>query len=34
MQIVSIDKSVRSDTAQDLKDFNSQHIITQAKKGQ
>ena len=34
MQIVSIDKTVRSDTIQDLRDFNSQSLSTQAKKGE
>ena len=32
MQIISIDKTVRSDTVQDLKNFNSQSLTTQAKK--
>ena len=32
MQIISIDKTVRSDTVQDLKKFNSQSLKTQAKK--
>ena len=32
MQIVSNDKTVRSDTIQDLEDFNSQSLTTQAKK--
>ena len=32
MQIISNDKSVRNDTKQDLKDFNSQSLTTQAKK--
>ena len=30
MQIISNDKTVRSDTIQDLKDFNSQSLTTQA----
>ena len=32
MEITSTDKTVRSDTVQDLKDFNSQLLATQAKK--
>ena len=34
MQIVSNDKTVRNDTIQDLKEFNSQSLATQAKKGE
>ena len=34
MQIISNDKTVRSDTVQDLKDFNSQSLARQAKKGE
>ena len=34
MQIFSNDKTVRSDTIQDLKQFNSQSLSTQAKKGE
>ena len=34
MQIISNDQTVRSDGAQDLKDFNSQSQATQAKKGE
>ena len=34
MQIISNDKSVRSDTVQDLKEFNWQSLTTQAKKGE
>ena len=34
MQIMSNDKTVRNDTIQDLKDFNSQSLSTQAKKGE
>ena len=34
MQIVSKDQTVRSNTVQYLKDFNSQALATQAKKGQ
>ena len=34
MQIISNDKTLRSDTVQDLKDFNSQSVATQAKKGE
>ena len=32
MQIISHDKTVRNDTVQDLKEFNSQSLATQAKK--
>ena len=32
MQIISIDKTVRNDTVQALKEFNSQSLATQAKK--
>ena len=31
-QIVSIDKTVRNNTIQDLKEFNQQSLTTQAKK--
>ena len=34
MQIVSNDKTVRNNTVQDLKEFNSQSLATQAKKGE
>ena len=34
MQIISNDKTVRNDTIQDLKEFNSQSLATQAKKGE
>ena len=34
MQIISSDKTVRSDTIQNLLDFNSQSLTTQAKKGE
>ena len=34
MQIISNDKTVRSNTVQDIKDFNSQSLATQAIKGQ
>ena len=34
MQIISIDKTVRSSTVQDLEDSNSQFSSTQAKKGE
>ena len=34
MQISSNDKTVRSDTIQDLKEFNQQSLTTQAKKGE
>ena len=34
MPIISTDKTVTNDTIQDLKDFNSQCLNTQAKKGE
>ena len=34
MQTFSNDKTVRNDTIQDLKEFNSQSLATQAKKGE
>ena len=34
MQIISNDKTVRTDTIQDLKEFNQQSLTTQAKKGE
>ena len=34
MQVISNDKTVRSDTAQDLNEFNSQSLSTQARKGE
>ena len=34
MESISDDKTVRSDTIQDLKDFNSQSLSTQVKKGE
>ena len=34
MQIMSNDITVRSNTVQDLKDFNSQSLATEAKKGE
>ena len=34
MQIVSTDKTVRSTTVNDLKDFNNQSLATQVKKGE
>ena len=34
MQFLSNDKTVRSNTIQDLKEFNSQSLATQAKKGE
>ena len=34
MQTISNDKTVRNETIQDLKDFNSQSLSTQAKKGE
>ena len=33
-QIISNDKTVRNDTIQDLKEFNSQSLTNQAKKGE
>ena len=34
MQIISFAKTVRNDTIQDLKEYNSQSLTTQAKKGE
>ena len=34
MQIISNDKTVRSDTVQDLKEFNSRSLSTRAKNGE
>ena len=34
MQIISNDKTGRNDTVQDIKEFNSQSLATQAKKGE
>ena len=34
MQIISNNKTVRSDTVNDLKEFNNQSLATQAKKGE
>ena len=34
IQIFANDKAVRSDTVQDLKEYNSQSVATQAKKGE
>ena len=34
MQFISNDKTVRNDTIEDLKEFNSQSLTTQAKKGE
>ena len=34
MQIISNSKTVRNDTIQDLKEFNSQSLSTRAKKGE
>ena len=34
MQIYSIDKTVRNDTIEDLKDFNSHSLSSRAKKGE
>ena len=34
MQIISNDKTVRNDTVEDLKDFNSQSLSTRAAKGE
>ena len=31
IQIIAIDKTARSDTVQDLEDFNSESLTTQAK---
>ena len=34
MQLISNDKTVRSNTVQDTKEFNNQSLATQAKKGE
>ena len=34
MQIISNDKTIRNDIIEDLKEFNSQSLTTQAKKGE
>ena len=34
MNIIPNDKTVRNDTVQDLKEFNSQSLATQAKRGE
>ena len=34
MHVISTDKTVRNDTIEDLKEFNSQSLATQAKKGE
>ena len=34
MQIISNDKTVRNDTIEDLKEFNSQNLSTRAAKGE
>ena len=34
MQLISSDQTVRNDTIEDLKDFNSQSLSTRAKKGE
>ena len=34
MELSSTDKTVRNDTIQDLKEFNSQSLATQAKKAE
>ena len=34
MDVISTDKTVRNDTIEDLKEFNSQSLSTQAKKGE
>ena len=34
IQIISNDKTVRSNTKNDLKEFNNESLATQAKKGQ
>ena len=33
-QIIASDETVRSDTVQDLKEYNNQSLATQAKKGE
>ena len=33
MQIISTDQTVRNDTIEDIKEFNSQSLSTRAKKG-
>ena len=34
MQFISIDKTIKNDTIQDLKEFNQQSLTTQAKEGE
>ena len=34
VKIIAIDKTVRSDTVQDLREFNNQSLATHAKKGE
>ena len=34
MQLISTDQTVRDDTIQNLKDFNQQSLLSQAKKGE
>ena len=34
MQIISIDEKVRNDTIEDIKEFNSQSLLTRAAKGE
>ena len=34
MQIISTDETVRNDTIEDIKEFNSQSLTTQAEKGE
>ena len=34
MQVISTDKTVRSNTGQDIKDFNTQSLATQVRKGE
>ena len=34
MQLISTDKTVSNDTIEDIKEFNSQSLTTQAKKGE
>ena len=34
IHLIATDKAVRSDTVQDLKEFNNQYLATQVKKGE
>ena len=34
MQIISSDQTIRNDTVQDIKEFNTQSLSTRAKKGE